>query len=45
MGINRQVRRMMAAIGDPTLRLVRMALGPYSIEEREQGQSMAALTV
>ena len=37
-GKNRQVRRMTAAIGYPTLRLVRMAVGPYSIEGLEPGQ-------
>ena len=37
-GKNRQVRRMTAAIGHPTLRLVRMAVGPYSIEGLEPGQ-------
>ena len=37
-GKNRQVRRMTAAIGHPTLRLVRVAIGPYSIEGLEPGQ-------
>ena len=37
-GKNRQVRRMTAAVGYPTLRLVRMAIGPYSLEGLEPGQ-------
>ena len=37
-GRNRQVRRMTAAVGHPTLRLIRWAIGPYSISNIPSGQ-------
>ncbi|MCB9524048.1 MAG: pseudouridine synthase [Myxococcales bacterium] len=37
-GKNRQVRRMTAAVGLPTLRLVRFAVGPYTLGDLAPGQ-------
>lgn len=52
-GRNRQVRRMTAAVGLPTLRLIRASVGPWSIDGLAPGQcreigsaeSWAALSV
>ncbi|WP_299702249.1 pseudouridine synthase [uncultured Pontibacter sp.] len=37
-GMNRQVRRMTAAVGYPTLRLIRPAIGPLSLDELQPGE-------
>ena len=38
-GRNRQVRRMTAAVGLPTLRLIRASIGPWSLEGLQPGES------
>jgi 23S rRNA pseudouridine2457 synthase len=37
-GRNRQVRRMTAAVGHPTLRLIRRSVGPWSVEGLAPGE-------
>jgi 23S rRNA pseudouridine2457 synthase len=37
-GRNRQVRRMTAAVGLPTLRLIRAAIGPYTLDGLAPGE-------
>lgn len=37
-GRNRQVRRMSAAVGYPTLRLIRMTIGPWKLDGLQPGQ-------
>ncbi len=37
-GMNRQIRRMTAAVGYPTLRLVRIAIGPIGLGDLPPGQ-------
>ncbi len=37
-GMNRQVRRMTAAVGHPTLRLIRIAIGPIRLGELKPGE-------
>lgn len=36
-GLNRQVRRMTAAVGHPTLRLIRIAIGPIALGDLHPG--------
>jgi 23S rRNA pseudouridine2457 synthase len=37
-GLNRQIRRMTAAVGHPTLRLIRVAIGPITLDDLQPGQ-------
>jgi 23S rRNA pseudouridine2457 synthase len=43
-GRNRQVRRMTAAVGLPTLRLIRWSVGPWTLAGLAPGQSCEAST-
>lgn len=43
-GMNRQVRRMTAAVGHPTLRLVRIAIGPVRLGDLKPGEWRAITT-
>lgn len=38
-GRNRQLRRMTAAVGLPTLRLIRHRIGPWSLDDLRPGES------
>ena len=38
-GRNRQVRRMTAAVGLPTLRLIRYSVGPWTVDDLAPGES------
>ncbi|MEE3236880.1 MAG: hypothetical protein VX236_06155, partial [Pseudomonadota bacterium] len=44
-GRNRQVRRMTAAAGIPTLRLIRHRIGPWSLDGLRPGETLVMETV
>lgn len=44
-GLNRQVRRMTAAVGNPTLRLIRIAVGPIALAELAAGRWRELMSV
>ena len=44
-GRNRQVRRMTAAVGHPTLRLIRAAIGPYTLDGLAPGRWLNVATL
>ena len=44
-GKNRQVRRMTAKVGFPTLRLIRASVGPYVLDDLQPGEWREAPTM